>query len=631
MHLRSPKALKLDRALSGGLGRQILIYTIVVIATFFLLFGIAWIIGMPESPKTEGFGNFWKMLSYFYDGGLEGTEEKGRWFVYLANIIGSILMGGILIATITNYLFSNRDKAEKGLLRYRLKNHTVFIGCHESMIPIVKDVLKRNERAVVFSEQLIEKAKDMILPHLNGINTNRLFFYYGRRTELKELEALCLMDAHEVVILPELDSPNTDTVNLDVIKHISQICDGRSERLKCTAVFQQSAVVTYFERSDVKKQVKEVIEFNPVDYGDAITQVPLSKCVCEDKRLGPIRKESERGFHLFILGLGMIGRSLFTQAVRQLHFPNFERKKTTITIVGEQIDIDAIKAQYRELFAVADKSELYSYLGDFLDIKIQNLSLSSICDVDLSLEQSIGDPDQIVSIAICLEDAQMALKQAMSLPRIVYEKSIPVWLYHPNSDSLITMRGAKAFYSNFVLFGDPCKALAEDAFFTEVAKRINWAYHLAYKHRPIPDSLPAPEEWTASVKSLWDVLSIGKKWSNMHASYSIPIKLSSLGISAEDASSLSVDQIDILARVEHNRWVAEVLLEGFRPLTAQERREVEADPSLKEVYKKEFKHSDLCSYDDLLIDSQGNDVRMYDRVIVSNLHLLYHKIIINQL
>ena len=240
-HLRSLKVLGLDRALSGGMGRQILLYFIIVVATFLFLFGIALIIGIPKSDTTEGFGKFWSMLFYFYDGGLEGTDTTGRWFVYLVNIIGSILMGGILIATITNYLQSNRDKAEKGLLRYRLSNHTIFIGIHESMFPLVRTVLGGNGYVVILSELPLSEAKDKIISGLKGsIDSDHLIVYHGQRTNPDELATLRLNDAKEVYIFPDATFPDTDSVNLDVVNDISNLCSAKDgKKLKCTAIFQQ--------------------------------------------------------------------------------------------------------------------------------------------------------------------------------------------------------------------------------------------------------------------------------------------------------------------------------------------------------------------------------------------------------
>lgn len=142
MRYRSRVGHWLDRVLSGGLGKQLLIYAGVVLVLFLLLWCIAVLIHIPiQSEKAEGFGDFWTMLFFFYDGGLEGTLPNNRWFVYLVNLLGSIVMGGILIAAITNFLQNHTTKAEEGLLRYRMP---VYIIYHTDFSSGRKEMIKRD-------------------------------------------------------------------------------------------------------------------------------------------------------------------------------------------------------------------------------------------------------------------------------------------------------------------------------------------------------------------------------------------------------------------------------------------------------------------------------------------------------
>lgn len=641
-HLRSRCVLKLDRALSGGMGRQILFYLLVVIACFLLLFGLGLLLKIPLKKEELGFNDFWSMLFYFYDGGLEGSQPGNRWFVYLVNILGSILMGGILIATITNFLMSNRDKAEKGLLRYRLSNHTIFIGIHESMFPLVRTALGGNGYVTILSELPLSEAKDMIVSGLKeSIDTQRLIVYHGQRTNPDDLASLCLENAKEVFIFPEMSYPDTDSVNLDVVEAISNlrsVKDGK--KLKCTAMFRHDAVVACFERADINKQIKGNLDFWPIIYGEAVTQALLSgniygNAFLDERVRDSIREnitpDSYKRVHLFIIGLGEMGRALFVQAARQLHFPNFEKAKSVITLVGEQTKIDALKARYREFFAVADHADIFSYLGDFLDISVQTIPAGNVQDLDTALNNAANNSDELVTVAVCTEDSAEAQKKAISLPRAIYEKQIPVWLYKPDSVALAKMIGQDSFYSNIVIFGEPDKLFGDinkqsnDDRDLIYAQRLNWVYDYVRKkwdelHQyEMPDYLPAGEECEAK----WNQLSIRHKWSNLNNAYSIPIKLRSLGISAEGIDHLTEDQIDIISRVEHNRWVAENLLGGYRPATLSEKQEIEASEGKeKEDFKKRLIHVDLCRYDDLLLDGDGRDVRIFDQALVKCIPLI---------
>lgn len=636
IHLRTRRTLKLDRALSGGMWHQIFIYLLAVTVTFLLLFGIALLLRIPLSSNRlpeGGLGKFWTMLFFFYNGELEWTTPGNRWFVYLVNILGSILMGGVLIATITNYLLSSRDKAEKGLLRYRLANHTVFIGFHESMIPLVQAALDNNEYAVILSELPFSDAKDRIVPYLKGgVDSKRLVVYHGQRTSLEDLNSLCLNDAREVFIFPEPSFSDTDSINLDVVDQISDLYKNKDgKRLKCTALFQEDSVVACFERSDINDEVRQKLDFTPIIYGDAITQALLSGSAYGNEFLDreALTPESTKRVHLFILGLQEIGQALFVQAVRYLHFPNYEKAKSTITLVGEQSDIDALKARYREFFAVADNSSLFSYLGDILDISVQTIPAERVQDIDSAMNEAVNNPDELVTVAICMENSPKAQDRAISLPRSIYEKSVPIWLYKPDSDALVKMIGKDSFYSNIVIFGEPDKLFGNQAKQSIAnsdllrAQRINWVYSVYSSTNAIPASLPSHEEWERIWVKKWDEVRIRNKWSNLNNAYSIPVKLRSLGISAEGVNPLTDQQIEILSRVEQNRWVAETLLGGYRPATEPEREKMVNDRTLKTVFKKEnLVHLDLCRFDDLLPDEHGVDVRDYSRAIIKSIPLI---------
>ena len=623
--LRRQGIIGLDRALSGGVGRQLLIYFFAVIVSFLILLGIALLLRIPLiSEKAEGFGDFWTMLFFFYDGGLEGTAPSNRWFVYLVNIIGSILMGGLLIATLTNYLQSSREKAEKGLLRYRLSDHIVFIGCHRSMIPLVESAIRNGNRAVVLSELTPEEMRGQYLSALSDkSDSSSIVLYYGSRSSGEELESLCLETAKEVFVFPDISSMDADSESLEVVETIAGICEEKGRNgLPCTVLFLRDAVVSCFERSNINARIREHLEFTPIVYGDSVARNLLSGEVFGNTFLDRevIGKDSPKYVHLFIIGLGDLGQALFVQAARQLHFPNYQHK-SLITLVGNQGEIQDLKARYREFFAVADGSPEVDYLGDFLDLSVDFIPIDAVGELDSAMDGAIGKQQEIVTVAICFEDSAVALKRAISLPRSVFESIVPVWLYKPDSDSLARLIGEDAYYSNIIPFGNPEKLFAEDLALL-AAQRINWVYSVFARDGAVPDALPDAREWESVWTPAWKALSVGKKWSNLHHADTFPVKMRSLGLAAGGWETITAAQLEILSRVEHNRWVTETLLAGFRPPTKEERTAMEKDISLKEKFKRRLVHLDLCCYDDLLPDAAGVDVRDYDKVIEACIPLI---------
>ena len=80
--------------------------------------------------------------------------------------------------------------------------------------------------------------------------------------------------------------------------------------------------------------------------------------------------------------------------------------------------------------------------------------------------------------------------------------------------------------------------------------------------------------------------------------------------------------IELLTEVEHNRWSVEELILGYRPCTDEELQKIEADISLKSIFKTKKIHYDLRAYNDLRPDETGKSVKVYDLCLCTCLPLI---------
>ena len=114
--------------------------------------------------------------------------------------------------------------------------------------------------------------------------------------------------------------------------------------------------------------------------------------------------------------------------------------------------------------------------------------------------------------------------------------------------------------------------------------------------------------------------------SNMYAANSIPFKLRGVAIGIIE-EKLTDKDIDLLAKIEHNRWNVERLLNGFRSYKLTERLTFKAileegdaktkkplEATLKKNKNTLFIHKDIAPYEELLPSSQN-----YDKAIVRNI------------
>ena len=103
-------------------------------------------------------------------------------------------------------------------------------------------------------------------------------------------------------------------------------------------------------------------------------------------------------------------------------------------------------------------------------------------------------------------------------------------------------------------------------------------------------------------------------------------KMHSIGHSSEDWQeyyALTMDEINMLTEVEHNRWSVEELILGYRPVTNEEQALIETDISQKKTLRNTKKaHYDLRSFDDLRSDSTGKNVNVYDMALIQGIPLI---------
>lgn len=171
----------------------------------------------------------------------------------------------------------------------------------------------------------------------------------------------------------------------------------------------------------------------------------------------------------------------------------------------------------------------------------------------------------------------------------------------------------------------------------EMAKYLHYFFQASYELKHVPTELPEDE-----VNKAWDAIEDEKlKMSNIYNVMSIPHKMEILGHDRNDWGTfyaLTAEEIEQLTAVEHNRWCVERLIQGMRPCTDQERKEIEEDMrrrlsneeyartnpiSLKKKYKTERNaHYDLCAFAELGVDETGLPVTRYDRDLTAAIPLI---------
>ena len=356
----------------------------------------------------------------------------------------------------------------------------------------------------------------------------------------------------------------------------------------------------------------------------------------------PITIESEKYVHLVIIGMSEMAETVAIHSALIAHYPNYIRdhsKKTRITIVDKQTGqwSHEFISHYQHLFdnsyyrivnlidtkPVSIHKPWYNGIReDFVDVEWEFVE-ATIEDLAVreNLQDWATDSNQLLTIVMAHSEDNQNVREATLLPNAIYQQSIPIYVYTPhNIDFKIA--------PNMIPFGMQDRGYDVTMPLVGMAKNINYIYHRCYE-----DNIEQWKDLSRNIveidktvrDALWEKLPYIKRMSCIYHAMTIATKMRSIGLGENDwkgFNDISMQNIEILAQVEHNRWCIEELILGWRPCTEKEQKMVEANIKMKKELKKQKIHYDLRAYHDLRPDETGKPVEIYDMCLCSCLPLI---------
>lgn len=339
--------------------------------------------------------------------------------------------------------------------------------------------------------------------------------------------------------------------------------------------------------------------------------------------------------HILIIGNSDSWQTPAIEFALTYHFPDYETdcsNRTRISVlVNSEAEIHDFVFEYQELFdnsywrivdltdgkpRIERHSPQYEGLRkDFVDIEwefiIGRLSNPMLQE---KIRRWSCAKKQILVIVLCFSDSEKNRSYADKLSR-----RLP------------------ATVSFDIIDRDPDTEAKRMEDLMDMARYLNYFYKVSYDKGGVPTELPEEQ-----VEKAWSEIPDDKlRMSNFYNVMSIPMKMKILGHDRNDWDALyalTADEIEKLTAVEHNRWCVERLIQGSRPCTDTERKEIEEDMrrrladleyatdnpvSLKKKYKSNRNaHYDLCAFSELGVDETGLPVTRYDRDLTAAIPLI---------
>lgn len=156
----------------GGAWKQICFLIIIVISLIVLsCLGVHWGSKHQMAPSEEMTAlaadsvanhsfqkTLWNVYNNFVDSGnLISISPEDRPWALIISLLGSVVLGGLLISTLSNIIERRVENCRNGLIHYKLSDHFVIIGA-DAMLPCLILQLCQREKDCTL---VIQTSKDV--------------------------------------------------------------------------------------------------------------------------------------------------------------------------------------------------------------------------------------------------------------------------------------------------------------------------------------------------------------------------------------------------------------------------------------------------------------------------------------
>lgn len=583
-------------------------------------------------------------------GGISGCEQFGE-HIFAAfkisypakstgwGIVGYFVLGvfalclaPILTAGLTKTIDAQINVVLRGRKIYRhICDHFVIIGYNRYATQILKQLLADNKSyAIIMTTRNPIEIREALSNELDKDIVKRVVIYAGDAL-LKEMVAkLNLCYSKKLYLLDESDKHCSQyTRNLSVLKNIVDESANRSVPLEVYMQVNNSLAYNLLQRVDIpndffKRNGVNVIDFRPFNIYENWARLLWSFHVLKDADNNPIYEpldfepleDTNKHVHLVISNFNSMGRALLLEALRLCHYPNFneqaKKNKTIITIFDSkwQEKEGIFFAQYPK-----DRLEQITDIG----IDFQNMDINSL-SARTQIEKWSQDTNKLLTIAICDKEADIAMTNSLNLPekvlmsntRILVRQEIEKVTYD------IFFHDDQRIYPHLKFFGMLKEGLDVKQLNDRLAMCIGGIYSFyqgetfnlsdAKKildcQEKIQETLAQKDEaawyegWLNTIQT--------DKWSNRFQSDMFNTYIALWERHKNISSTEFTHWQEILAEMEHRRWIAERTVYGFRKTIGKETK----DKVLKI-------HPNIVPYADL-----DEETKNYDRNVVNTASLL---------
>lgn len=538
---------------------------------------VAWLTIVYQSVKLFVFEDFF------------GTDEI-PWELNICRFLAPALLAGVIIS----YLFSNlRRSFNLWVIRLFYRDHVIFCGMGFKSWLLIRDYIREGRQVVI-----IEQDSDNY--YLQKIYGKRIRIISGNAEDKGTLLKAGVFRASCLFAFTGSDKTNINISHLVVDLYKEAGCQ---QSLKIILHLAEHSNLRTFK--DYQERHIQNIDFHAFNLHQKVAMRLVDRY--SPDQFEDFCDTDSPAAHIVVHGLNPAGEFIITEAAQMYHFAHL--KKPVITIVDSDIAVKSagFRLKYPHLDLAAE-----IHMVDSVEIfgrqHAAPLKGCSVCFISPEADSE--------GIRTARRYRQLFLSESYKEHHHASDPSVQVSLQpkivvvlprEPDILNLFSNARQEAEFLNidlFEMYGNVCnkQIIADDQEFMDtVAMQIHNIYL----------SLDSAE-----LTLRWQELTDEQKDFNRYPARHLAIKLRYLGAEMAsrddgradfDTASVSPEQKQVMAKMEHNRWLAEKVVGGFT-----EGRMLD-DQDLQKALKAKLKwHRAMVPWEQLSDSDRIKDTVLFD-------------------
>ncbi|MFE8597264.1 NAD-binding protein [Archangium violaceum] len=460
------------------------------------------------------------------------TLDVARWSAATVSFYAVLRAGSVIFA----------GELERLRLR-RLSGHVVVCGLGRKGHQLAQDFLSRGERVVIIEK---DEENDSLL----AARESGALVLLSAAADEAILRQARVAQASLLLAVTGDDGANIETA-LTARRLVRERASGRTTPLRVLAHVGDLQLCSLLRASKVLTG-PEPVEAQPFNIHEAAARVLL-----RDNPLDRERMESgDPSFvHLCVVGFGQMGESVALQAARLTHLANGSRLRVTI--------VDRKAEERRQRFL--GRCPGFTEVAD-LDVLEGDVEYAEVLS---RLEEWGQDPHRLLNIVVCFDDDRRGLACGLTLVERLRGRRVPVRVrmsHEAGMSALVHGSGEGRWNGRISVFGMIDRLCNRESILGETLDLLARTAHTDYLRRKLAEgevlgARPALREWPELDEFFRET--------NRQQADHIPVKLRAVGCRSEPTPSgtggfaFTPEEVELLARMEHDRWCARYLLDGW--------------------------------------------------------------------